>query len=227
MDQNITDLIKTGDNKHLEQKLKENPSLADNKTEYGISLLQYAVYCRNTEAIVLIKKFKKQELDIFEAVSIGDYLTSTPLLIKNPDLLNSYSADGFTLLGLAAYFGHYSLVKLLLEKGANPNIPSNNQFKVAPIHSACSVSNYEITELLINNGVNVNARQVHGYTPLHSTAHNGKVELSKLLIDSGADVNAKADDGKTPLSIALEKGFKEISELIESHGGSPAARIPD
>lgn len=219
MDQNITDLIKTGDNKQLEQKLKENPSIAEIKTEYGISLLQYAVYCRNTEAIDLIKKVKKQELDIFEAVSIGDYLTSTQLLIKNPDLLNAYAADGFTLLGLASYFGHYSLVKLLLEKGANPNIPSNNQFKVAPIHSACSISNYEIAELLIKNGANVNARQQQGYTPLHSTAHNGKAELSKLLIESGAHVNAKTDDGKTPLAMALEKGFKETSDLIESYGG--------
>ena len=219
MAQDITDLIKSGDNNQLEQLLKENPSITDNKTETGISILQYAVYCRNTEAIDLIMKYKKQNLDIFEAVSIGDNLITNQLLSKNPYLLNSYSADGFTLLGLASYFGHYSLVKLLLEKGANPNIHSNNQFKVAPIHSACSISNYEIAELLINNGANVNSRQLQSYTPLHSTAHNGKVELSKLLLKNGADVNAKADDGKTPLSMALERGFKETSDLIERYGG--------
>jgi ankyrin repeat protein len=219
MDQDITDLIKTGDNRQLEQKVRENPSIADIITEYGISLLQYAVYCRNIEAVDLIKKHKKQELNIFEAVSVGDTLTSNQLLVKNPNLLNSYSADGFTLLGLASYFGHYSLVKLLIEKGANPNIPSNNQFKVAPIHSACSISNYEIAKLLIKNGANINSRQQQGYSPLHSTAHNGNVELSKLLIESGADVNAKADDGKTPLAMALEKGFKETSDLLQSYGG--------
>jgi len=219
MNQDIAGSIKDGNNNHLKEKLKKNPSLADSTTESGISLLQYAVYCRNTEAIDLIKKYKKLDLDIFEAACIGDDYSAMQLLKKNPELLNTFSTDGFTLLGLAAYFGYFSLVKLLLEKGADPNIPSNNQFKVAPIHSACSISNYEIAELLLKNGANVNAKQLQDYTPLHSAAHNGKIELSKLLIENGADVNAKTDNGKTTISIALEKGFKELANLIVNYGG--------
>ncbi len=219
MSQDIDNSIKIGDNNRLKEKLKENPSLADSKTEFGISLLQYAVYCRNTEAIDLIRNHKKLELDIFEAACIGDDNFVEQLLKENPELLNTFSTDGFTLMGLATYFGHFSMVKLLLEKGANPNIPSNNKFKVAPIHSACSISNYAITELLIKNGANVNSKQLQDYTPLHSAVHNGKIELVELLIDNGADVNAKTEDGRTPLSIALEKEFKELADLIEKYGG--------
>lgn len=219
MYQSIADSIKRGDINHLKEKLIEEPSLADSKTESGISLLQYAVYCRNTEAIDLIKKHKNLDLDIFEATSIGDNKTVEQLLVENPELLNTFSIDGFTLLGLASYFGHFHLVKFLLEKGAEPKTPSNNQFRVAPIHSACSISNYEITELLLKNGANANARQLQDYTPLHSAAHNDKIELARLLINNGADVNAKTDDGKTPLSIALEKGFKELADLILNYGG--------
>ena len=214
----IIELIKAGKNDLLEQKLNDNPSLANIQTEQGISLLQFAVYCRNNFAIDILKKYK-QQLDIFEAASIGDTETVSELLNTNPEFLNSFASDGFTALGLASFFGHLSLVKLLLNKGANPNIAANNQFKVAPIHSACAISAFDIAELLIKHGADVNAKQMQGVTPLHSAAHNGHTKLSKLLIDNGANINAKMDNMQTPLFMANEKGFHETAELIIKHGG--------
>ena len=216
--EDIIELIKTGKSDLLEQKLSDNPSLSDTKTEQGISLLQFAAYCRNNFAIEILKKYK-QNLDIFEAASIGNNETVNQLLNQNPELLNSFSKDGFTALGLASFFGHLSLVQLLLDKGANPNISSNNQFKVAPIHSACAISHFDIAKLLIEHGADVNARQMQGVTPLHSAAHNGQAKLSKLLIDSGADINAKMENGQTPLFMANEKNFHETAEVIIKHGG--------
>ena len=218
MDQVIFDLIKTSGNKQLEERLKENPSLADNKTETGISLLQYAVYCGNVYAAGILRKYKP-DIDIFEAAAVGDINTAARLLQINPELLHTFSPDGFTVLGLASYFGHLSLVKFLLEEGADPNITSNNQLNVAPIHSACAISDIEIAELLIENGANVNAKQTQGVTPLHSAANNGKTLLVMLLIKKGAVVNAKMDNGQTPLSMALKNDFQETAELIRSYGG--------
>jgi ankyrin repeat protein len=218
MDQAIIDLINEGDISQLEQKLKENPSLSYEKTDQGISILQYAAYLRNPVAVELIKKYKPK-LDVFEAACVGDKKILNDLLLKTPDLLNSYSSDGFTLLGLASYFGHTSLVKSLIDLGANPNKPSNNQFKVSPIHSACSISNFQIAELLIKNGADVNAKQMQGVTPLHQAAHNGQTSLAKLLIDNGADLNAKMENGITPLKLAMEKNFPETAEFIKDLGG--------
>lgn len=214
----VFELIKTGKNNLLEQLLNDNPTIADQKTQQGTSLLQFAAYCRNNFAVDILKRHK-QNLDIFEAASVGDSQTINQLLDKTPDLLNSFSADGFTALGLASFFGHFTLVKQLLDKGANPNTASNNQFKVAPIHSACAISTIDMVELLIKHGANVNAKQMQGVTPLHSAAHNGQTKLSKLLIDNGADINAKMDNGQTPLFMANEKNFQETAELLIKHGG--------
>ena len=212
--QEILDAIKASDNDKINQIVNDNSTIADIKTEQGISLLQFAAYCRNKTAIEILRNHKKKKLDIFEATSVGDIYTVSTLLNKNPELKNSFSADGFTPLGLASFFGHMDIVKLLLGNDANPNIAANNQFKVAPIHSACAISNYDIANLLIKNGADVNAKQMQGVTPLHSAAHNGQNELAKLLIDSGADINAKMDNSRTPLFMAEEKGFKETAELI-------------
>lgn len=214
----IIELIKTGKNELLKQKIIDNPTIAGLKTEQGISLLQFAAYCRNEPAINILKKHKK-ELDIFEAACIGENDKVLVLLDKNPELLNAFSIDGFTILGLSCFFGHLSLASLLMKKAANPNIPSNNPYKVAPIHSACAISNFDIVALLINHGADVNAKQMQGVTPLHSAAHNGQPKIIKLLIDNGADINAKTDNGQTPLFMATEKKFQETADLILELGG--------
>lgn len=214
----IVELIKLGKNELLEQKIRENPKLVESKTQQGISLLQFAAYCRNDFAIEILKNHTK-ELDIFEATCIGSTEKVNDLINSHPELIHSFSIDGFTALGLASFFGQLPIVKLLLSKGANPNIASNNVLKVAPIHSACAISHFDITELLIKYGADVNAKQTQGVTPLHETAHNGQTKLSKLLIDNGAEINAKTDNGQTPLFMANEKKYVDTAELIIKYGG--------
>lgn len=216
--QEIQDAIRTNDTERLSGLIRTNPALADAKTEQGISLLQFAAYCRNTFAIETLRSHKKR-LDIFEAASLADIETVDNLSDQNTELVNSFSPDGFTPLGLASYFGHVAIVRLLLGKGADPNTPANNNFKVAPIHSACAISNYEIAHLLLKNGADVNSKQMQGVTPLHSAAHNGQTKLAELLLDFGADIHAKTDDGRTALWMAEEKGFAETAALLRQSGG--------
>lgn len=214
----IIELIKSGDAMRLVKMMDENPALANQKTEQGISLLQFAVYFRNPQVIDVFRKHTRA-LDLFEASSLGDLETVSALLDKHPEKINSFSPDGFTPLGLACFFGHIDVVKCLTKKGANPNLASNNSFRVAPIHSASAISHLEIATVLIAHGANVNVRQAQGFTPLHSAAHNGQTALVKLLVDSKANINVKTDAGQTPLEMAIEKNFKETAFLIKKRGG--------
>jgi len=212
-EESITDIIRSGHNDLLRQRLLEEPSVADMKTAEGSSLLQYAAYCRNNEAVELLKPHRP-DLNIFEAACLGETQVVKDLLGKEHDLINSFSADGFTILGLASFFGHAELVRYLLVSGADPDMASDNAQKVTPLHSACAISDFTIADMLIRRGADVNVKQAGGYTPLHSAAHNGKSDLVLLLISNGADPDARSDKGETPATLALEKGFAEIADLI-------------
>jgi ankyrin repeat protein len=211
----LTQFIASDNIDDLQRALDQDPSLNETKTEQGISLLQLAIYYRKQE-IVKILRGRRKSIDFFESSSIGELDGVRGALKARPELLNAFSPDGFTALGLACFFGHFETAQYLVSAGADVNIASNNSFKVAPIHSSCAISNLGITELLLKSGAKVNARQQGGVTPLHETAHNGQHELSILLIKYGADLLAKTETGKTPYDMALEKGDSKLAELLRS-----------
>ena len=210
----ITALIIAGKTKEAVNAIRKNPSLAKERTEDGISLLQFAVYCRNKEVVDAVLPFH-DAINVYEACSLGMKDKVRRELEKNPALLNSHAPDGFTALGLACFFNHPDLVAWLLGKGADPNLPASNSFHVAPIHSACSVGSIDIVAMLIRHGADVNAKQQQDYTPLHQAAHAGRVDICELLLKNGADRNARTSGGQTPLDMAKEKDSKETVSLLE------------
>ncbi len=214
----LCDFIRSGANDLLVAALNETPALVDEKTAQGISLLTYACYCRNVPATELLKA-RVARLDIFEAACVGDLQALKSQLGRDGETLDGYSPDGFTLLGLSCFFGHAEVAEFLVQRGANVNRASNNPFKVAPIHSACAISDYTLAEMLLKHGADPNARQQAGVTPLHEAAHHGRSDLAQLLLDHGADINARTENGQTSLAMAKEKRFDEVIRLLQIRGG--------
>jgi ankyrin repeat protein len=93
----------------LEEQIKENPKIADQRNAQGISALLYACYHRNSEAVALISTFLNH-LSIHEASATGNLEEIKRNLREDPELLNADSPDGFSPLGLACFFGHSEIV---------------------------------------------------------------------------------------------------------------------
>jgi len=210
----ISDLIQQSKNDFLRQRLEEDPDLANKETEQGISYLLFAAYCRNSEAVEMIRR-RKEHVTAYEGAAIGDLEVVCQRLEEEPSLLNEASSDGFSLLGLCCFFGHYDLSRYLIKAGADINQPSLNDFKVAPIHSACAGNHMEIVRLLVDHGVDVNASQMSGVTPLHTAAHLGSVDLANVLLAAGADVRATTEKGETPKDLALVDGHQQVAQLLD------------
>jgi ankyrin repeat protein len=113
-------------------------------------------------------------------------------------------------------------VKLLLDRGADVNVSSRNAQKVTPLHGAVTRGDAGVTNLLLDKGAQVNARQERGFTPIFSAAAAGNVELMELLVKHGADINARTDDGKTPYDFAVERKQGKAAEWLKSRAAARA-----
>lgn len=215
--------VKSGDAANVIELLDAHPALVNAKNENGVSAVLLATYFGHRE-IVEILLARGAELNIFDAAAAGDLDRLKALAAEDTGLIGSYSPDGFTPLGLAAFFGRKDVLDFLLRHGADANAASKNQMRVTPLHSAVAHRDPEIAtamvESLLSSGAKVNVAQDGGWTPLHQAAAHGQLEIMKLLLDQKADVNAKSDDGSTPLRMAQNKGFSEAAEMLQQHGAT-------
>jgi ankyrin repeat protein len=130
------------------------------------------------------------ELDVFESAAVGRVDRLQALLDEDPALANAWAEDGFQPLGLASFFGHLEAARLLVERGAEVNSASRNDFKVMPLHSAVAEKDpetrYEIAKLLLEHGADPNTRQQDDLTPLMAADQQGDARLRELLVEHGA-----------------------------------------
>ncbi|MDQ8005840.1 MAG: ankyrin repeat domain-containing protein [Pedobacter sp.] len=212
----ITQLETLIENNQLDEivaLLSQKPQLATQTTSHQISPMLLACYYKKMDIANAIAEFMP-ELTIFDACAIGKFDEVTLLVFKDPRAVNEYSADGFTPLGLACYFGHEEIARFLVLKGAEVNLPSKNGFNVFPIHSAVANNNYGIVKMLLDAGAYPNVCQKSGVAPLHSAAQLGNIEMIILLLEHGAEVTLRMEGGKLPADLAAEKGFAEIAEIL-------------
>jgi ankyrin repeat protein len=150
------------------------------------------------------------ELSAFEAAAFDETTRLTDLIQQDPTVVESWSADGWQPLHLAAFFGRTEAARLLLDADAPVTEYSRNPIAVQPLHAAAAGQHAEIVWLLIASDAPVNSAQQHGWTPLHSAAHNADVESIKALRSAGADPQATSDDGKTPLDLAATETVRSL-----------------
>ena len=219
MTQEFLSAVTQGDALRVKEMLSKEPSLAQARDDRGVSAILKATYYGRKDVLAVLLA-AGTELNIFEAAAAGRPDRVRSLVSANAGLVNAFSSDGFTPLGLAVFFGHRDATEALLAAGADVNLASRESMKVTPLQSAAAGRRLEMARLLIAHSANVNASQPDmGFTALHEAASNGDIEFAKLLLDHGANINAKMTDGKTPLAFALERKQTEMAAFLRSRGG--------
>jgi uncharacterized protein len=144
------------------------------------------------------------ELTVFEAAAFGRTEQLGRILDDDPDQARALSDDGFTALHLSIFGGQEAAMRLLLERGAEPNAISTSDIaKVPPLGTAAFVRSVPLARVLLDSGADPNGRGEGGFTALHSAAQNEDEELARLLLERGADPSLAADDGRRPADFGL------------------------
>ena len=160
---------------------------------------------------------------------------------------------GGILLRWAVWRTNLEVIRLLLEKGADPNESGVSDWatndELASIVAEFgfnfnidmpnwigfpalvdeSRGNHNMPDdparvvALLEKGANVNITDHKGKTALHRAAQAGFTKIGKVLIKAGADIEAKDSNGETPLFDAIRAAREETVRLLLKHGASVRA----
>ena len=87
------------------------------------------------------------------------------------------------------------------------DINSMNKQGLSPLHVAAINGNIEVTELLINEGADIELKDSeYGSSPLLFACQNGRTKIVKLLFENGADINAKSVGRTSAIHFAAQSG---------------------
>jgi uncharacterized protein len=211
------DAIKAGEFDRVKEMVSADATLIDARGRTGESAILTAVYHGQKEIVNLLVA-RGASLTLFEACAAGEIERVERLLQEEPSTIRGYSADGWTPLHLAAFFGHTKIAELLLSHDADVAARSRNSNGNTPLHAALAGNHKMVAGLLIGAGGDVNAPDAGGWRPLHLAAANNNLDAIKALIAQGADVNAANGEGLSPLSLAQERNHREAAALLRRHG---------
>ncbi|XP_019578995.1 arf-GAP with coiled-coil, ANK repeat and PH domain-containing protein 2 isoform X3 [Rhinolophus sinicus] len=120
--------------------------------------------------------------------------------------------------GLQLYRASYekNLPKMAeaLAHGADVNWANSEENKATPLIQAVLGGSLVTCEFLLQNGANVNQRDVQGRGPLHHATVLGHTGQVCLFLKRGANQHATDEEGKDPLSIAVEAANADIVTLL-------------
>jgi ankyrin repeat protein len=174
-------------------------------------------------------------LEIVQALLDRGANVDVPLVRPLPGRSGMDSGDttlgaGATPLMRAARAGDAAVMRLLLEKGADPKLTTKDGNTALMLAAGIGYRDkntrgteggaLESLKLGIAAGLDIHQTNVRGETALHGAALRGADTLVQFLVDQGSEIDAVSKQGFTPLDVALGKSI--VGQLPVPHDSTVA-----
>ncbi|KAJ7574693.1 Pfs, NACHT and ankyrin domain protein [Mycena floridula] len=150
---------------------------------------------------------------------LGLYQTLEELLSQDPTHATSIDTRRCTPLLYAVEYRHINIVKLLLEKNADPNACDKDQN--TPLSYAAGQGHIDIVKLLLEKQADPNIYLKDQRTLLSYAVRQGHTAIVKLLLENNADPNACNKKQRTPLFYGARWGHTDIVKLLLGINADP------
>ena len=163
---------------------------------------------------------RKTSMDIIKSLlahgaSVNAQLASaSPIMKLTQDPGDRSLGNGATPFMRAARSADLELMRLLLDKGADPKLANKDGLNALMLASGVfwaekirgtDAEALEAVKLCVKLGLDVNAATDKSETALHGAANRGVDSIVKYLVENGAKLGVKNQQGFTPLDIAMGK----------------------
>jgi ankyrin repeat protein len=177
---------------------------------------------------------------LLDAIRRGDRKGVDQLVKGRANAARAPGSGGITPLMSAALYRDAASARLLLDRGADPNVRND----AGATALMWAVDDLPITRLLLERGADPNVRSADGRTPLLlAVARAGAVDVVKALLDRGATLDNQvltqaadsgdaaivrllidrgANTGALPFDLAMRSGCADCIELLIAQAGPPA-----
>ena len=193
----------------LEKLLRMHPHTLDEKDTTGRTALIWATEIGDVGAVQTLLRYNAD-------ANLVDTRGMTAITI---------ALDARPLRGCNPYFRDQSnqreVISLLLQ--SKPTVTQVDMFGDNILHKLYNAVDIDIKRRLaqfaIEQGVDVNARNILSWTPIHRNAWawDEEIPLLELLLDAGADINAKDGHGRSALfsAIGIEHNFRHCPRNLQ------------
>jgi ankyrin repeat protein len=107
-------------------------------------------------------------------------------------------------------------IKHILTEGFDVRTVISNLSKATMAQWMIFYNQFEMLQMFITMGCELNTRDQDGDTPLHEAAYRNHLIALKYLMEGGADPTIENDKGETPLDIAMSENNTSIVEYLKA-----------
>ena len=224
--------IKAGDCAAIELICKYHP-LIDDRDDTGLSPLAHAAkFGLNDQVKQLLAHGASKEVRNFDGMTpfmlacAENHIETARILLPGSDIDLVNSKYPFTALNHAICKGHYKIVDMLLDEGANIEKPTvMSLIERMPFGMAVKHQQLEVAKLLLKRGAKVSGVHANGNSYLHFAVESNNFDMVKLLLDAHSDPNAPCKPHARsmeflPIYVAATLGFIDILDLLLERGAN-------
>lgn len=136
--------------------------------------------------------------------------------ITRVTIIKRLQGKAMTSIHIAAFYGHCSIVSLLIDKGVDPDLKCFNDF--TPLILATYKGYYDIVQVLLNKGADPNQTDANLGTALHMAARINRIFIAKILLNDPRTFEKLNIRGQSPWDVALLEFNFDLMDLFITKG---------